>query len=163
MTEKDHLCLKKVYPVRRAECIPMRKQRFPRLPTAFTAKRDVRRAKNMSTGLARSEKCVEGLPCAPKVRELKLRPRVLGPKILRSKSKSPESCWENGRRAASDSARKGSRARSRPKERLLASPISWRAGRERTLSFQSSATAPLLVPEFLEADEPKAQCRGGVG
>jgi hypothetical protein len=76
MAEKDDLCLKKVYPVRRSQCIPMKKQRLRRLPTAFTAKRDARRAKHMNTGFARSKRCVE-----------KLRPRI--PKVA-SRSSGPE-------------------------------------------------------------------------
>ena len=91
MTEKDDLCLKKVYPVRRSECIPMKKQRLRRSPIAFTAKRDARRGKHMSIGFARSERCVEN-----SIREFRkfasgsFGQRLLGPRILRSKSKFPE-------------------------------------------------------------------------
>jgi hypothetical protein len=45
----------------------------------------------MNTGFARGKRCVEKLrPRIPKVRQPKLRSRVLGPRILRSKSKFPE-------------------------------------------------------------------------
>jgi hypothetical protein len=94
-------------PVRRSQCIPMKKQRLRRLPTAFTAKRDARRAKHMNTGFARSKRCVEKLrPRIPKVRQPKLRSRVLGPRILRSKSKFPENTLRT------PSASRGARRRS---------------------------------------------------
>ena len=106
MTEKDDLCLKKVYPVRRSECIRMKKQRLRRLPIAFTAKRDARRGKHMNTGFARSKRCVEKLrPPIPKVHQRKVRPRLHGPRILRSKSKFPENSLR-------PSAQRGARCRS---------------------------------------------------
>lgn len=87
--EKDDLCLKKVYPVRRSECIPMKKQRLLRSPIAFAEKRDARKAKPMSIGFARSERFVEKLhPRTSSLRNRKFRQRVLGPRILRSKSKA---------------------------------------------------------------------------
>lgn len=84
----------------------MKKQRLRRLPIAFTAKRDARRGKHMNTGFARSKRCVEKLrPPIPKVHQRKVRPRLHGPRILRSKSKFPENSLR-------PSAQRGARCRS---------------------------------------------------
>jgi hypothetical protein len=166
MTGKDHLCLKKVYPVRRSECIPKKKQRLPRLPTASTAKKGARRAKPMSTGFVRSERCVEGLLCAPQVRRWKLLPRLLGPRIPLWKSKFPRVVLRNGSRAASDSARKDARAPTRPRKRVLANPIYERVGRKRALSLHSSAAAGSTCSRTNGLSRrtcPTAQRGGGVG
>ena len=122
----------------------MNKPRLRRSPIAFTAKRDLPRGRQMSIGVAQSDRCGAKLhPRTSKVRERKLPQRLLGPRILRSKSKFCREEFRDAFRISSGSAADRSRFqghRTRTRARLRERWVDENCGSSRVPDVPSKKT-----------------------